>query len=156
MCNNQVCKFCGSNKVNKRGRQQYNNKQRYICRDCKKIWTEGKDERIRYSDEKRERVIKLYLENMGIRSIERIEGVPDTLILKWIKNFSNKIKEKIKKDVEEISNKEIVKETIKILEIDELCTYVKKNIKLKTNKKEMMSGYGLLQTGTGIKLLILK
>ena len=43
---NLKCKFCGSNRINKKGNQQYNNKQRYICIDCCKIWTEGDDNRV--------------------------------------------------------------------------------------------------------------
>ena len=56
------CKYCGSSRVNKRDKQKYNNKQRYLCRDCKRIWTEGeKILRIKYSNDKRIRVIKMYL-----------------------------------------------------------------------------------------------
>ena len=32
MCNNLKCKFCGSDIINKRGKQKYNGKQRYLCR----------------------------------------------------------------------------------------------------------------------------
>ena len=42
MCENINCKYCNSNRINKDG---FVNKgiQRYLCRDCKRIWTEGKD-----------------------------------------------------------------------------------------------------------------
>ena len=34
MCNNLKCKFCGTNRINKRGKQKYNGKQRYLCREA--------------------------------------------------------------------------------------------------------------------------
>ena len=32
MSNDLKCKFCGSNRINKRGKRKYNGKQRYLCR----------------------------------------------------------------------------------------------------------------------------
>ena len=55
MCNNLKCKFCGSDRINKRGKQKYNGKQRYLCRDCGKIWTDGKDNRLKYRVIKKEK-----------------------------------------------------------------------------------------------------
>ena len=165
MCNynNLKCKYCGSSRINKRDKQQYNNKQRYLCRDCGKIWTEGNDERVKYTQEQRERVYKLYLENVGIRSIERIEGISNVLILKWIRSMGKKIKEKlnngineIKNNIDKIDENNIKKENIEILEIDEIVTYVKKNLKMLKEKRETLPTYGLLLIGTEIKLLDLK
>ena len=99
MCNDLKCKFCGSNRINKRGKQKYNGKQRYLCRDCGKIWTDGKDNRLKYSNKKREKVIKMYLENVSIRSIERLEGVSEPLILKWIKKMGKEIKNQLYCDI---------------------------------------------------------
>lgn len=177
MCNNLKCKFCGSDRINKRGKQKYNGKQRYLCRDCGKIWTDGKDNRLKYSNKKREKVIKMYLENVSIRSIERLEGVSEPLILKWIKKMGKEIKNKfnesinkIKDNINNIDEKDIKKENIEILEIDEIVTYIKKNLKImETEKeteiekekgieteKEISSTYGLLLIGTKIALLDLK
>ena len=77
----------------------------------------------------------MYLEGVGIRSIERLENIPNTLVIKWIKDFGKIIKEK---------------KNIEVLEGDELRTYIKKNLKMGENKY----GYGYLLTETGIKLLI--
>ena len=33
MCNNLKCKFCGSNRINKRCKQKYNGKQRYLLKE---------------------------------------------------------------------------------------------------------------------------
>ena len=119
----------------------------------------------------------MYLENVSIRSIERLEGVSEPLILKWIKKMGKEIKNKfnesinkIKDNINNIDEKDIKKENIEILEIDEIVTYIKKNLKImeteketeketetETEKeKETSSTYGLLLIGTKIALLDLK
>jgi transposase len=133
------CKHCKSEKVVKDGFVQ--GKQRYICRDCDRTSRDG-DAREKYSIEKKIKVIKLYTEGVGIRSIERLEDVPAPLLVHWLRNFGKMIREKlsatkIPDDAKEIS----------ILELDELFTYCKKK-----PKKPM---FGLLWTETGIRLLIL-
>jgi hypothetical protein len=83
----------------------------------------------------------MYTEGIGLRSIERLEGVAASLLVHWIKNFSKLIREKL--SVTKIPDD--VKQ-VEILEMDELFTYYQKKA------KEPM--YGLLWTETGIKLLI--
>ena len=78
------CKHCGWNHSVKNGMVQ--GKQRYLCKQCGKTFREG-DDRERYTNEQRLRVIKWYLEGAGIMSIERMEGVPNPLIIKWIRRF---------------------------------------------------------------------
>ena len=95
----------------------------------------------------------MYLESVGIRSIERLEKVSEPLILKWIKKFGKIIKERLKEEINNIPDdiKELKeKKNIEVLEGDEIVTYVKKNLKMGENKY----GYGYLLTETGIKLLI--
>ena len=117
----------------------------------------------------------MYLENVSIRSIERLEGVSEPLILKWIKKMGKEIKNKfnesinkIKDNINNIDEKDIKKENIEILEIDEIVTYIKKNLKIMETEKEIeketeteeeketFSTYGLLLIGTKIALLDLK
>jgi len=133
------CKGCGGSKLVKNGRSEEGS-QRYKCKECRGTFREG-DRRLKYSFEKRLRVIKMYLEGIGIRSIERLEGVSNTLIIYWIKHFSELVRKELR--LKAIPDKI---EDIEILEIDELFTYYKKS------KTEPMSG--LLLTETGIKLLI--
>ena len=113
-------------------------------------WTEqyGKvfvigDNREKYSYDKKLKVIRMYLEGVGIRSIERLEHISTPLILKWIKGVSKIIKNKLINT--EVPDK---LENIEILEIDEITDIFK--------KKTKDFGYGLLLTETGIKLLITK
>lgn len=132
-----VCKHCGSELLVKDGFLQ--GKQRYLCKACKRTSRSG-DKRRKYTIEQQIRVVRLYTEGVGLRSIERLEGIPASLLVYWIRNFAKIIKDKllsvkISSDVKEIE----------ILEMDELFTYYKKN-----PKKPM---YGLLWTESGIKLL---
>ena len=85
---------------------------------------------------------------------------------KEIKNKFDESINKIKDNINNIDEKDIKKENIEILEIDEIVTYVKKNLKImetETEKekgieteKEISSTYGLLLIGTKIALLDLK
>ena len=80
---------------------------------------------------------------MGIRSIERLEGVPNPLIIKWIRKASNIVKQKLL----EVKVPDDIKK-ISIIELDELFTYCQ--------KKQTKPTFGLLLIETEIKLLILK
>ena len=155
MCiDNIKCKYCNSKRINKCGKQ--NNKQRYRCKDCKRTFIIQQDERKKYSEEFKKEVIKWYLDNCGIRTIERRMKVSDTTIIRWIRKFGKMIKERLRNEtIDNIPDdlKELKKkDNIEILEADEIMTYVKKNLKI----KDKISGYGYLLIETAIKLLTLK
>ena len=134
------CKSCNSERYVKNG---YNGgKQRYKCKECGGNFREG-DLRERYDLEKKLKCVKMYLEGVGIRSIERLEEVPNPLIIKWIRKFSKILKAKLN----EIEIPQDAKK-IQIIELDELFSYCK--------KKLTKSTFGLLLIGTEIKLLTLK
>lgn len=135
-----TCKHCGSGNKVKSG--YIRGKQRYKCKDCYKTYREG-DIREKYSTDKKLKVLSMYLEGMGIRSIERIEKVPNPLIIKWIRKASNIIRQRLNKVeiADDIKN-------ISIIELDELFTYCQKKLTKRT--------FGLLLIETEIKLLISK
>jgi transposase-like protein len=133
------CKHCGSENFVKDGFVK--GKQRYCCKECKRTFRSG-DGREKYSIEQKIKAIKLYTDGVGMRSIERSEGVSVSLLIHWIRSFGSMIKEKISQTT--IPND--VK-AIAILEADELFTFYQKKHKKLT--------FGLLWTETGIKLLIL-
>lgn len=139
------CKFCGLNNYVKNG--FVHGVQRYKCKQCLSNFIEG-DKRQKYTQQDRLKVIKLYLENCGIRTIERLTGVRNSQISLWIEETAQYIKEELRKCQNTIHS---VKD-ISILEIDELCTYIKKDQKT----AEDMSSYGLLLIDQQIKLLIFK
>lgn len=95
-------------------------KQRYKCKGCGCNYVEG-DERRKYTLEDRLKVLKLYLENCGIRTIERLTGVRNSQISKWIMEAAEDIRSELLKSRNSIYSLE----DISILEIDELCTYIK-------------------------------
>ena len=131
-------KSCGHDLLVKNGCTQ-KDIQRYKFKSCFGTFREG-DKCLKHSVEKRIKVIKMYLEGVGIRSIEHLEGVSNPLIIYWIRHFSNLVR----KEIGGVNISDDVRK-IEILELDELFTYYKKN------KTESM--YGLLLTETGIKLL---
>lgn len=79
---------------------------------------------------------------VGIRSIDRLEGVSSALIVYLIRYFSKVVCKELRKSVPEKI------EEIEVLELDELFTYYKKM------PTEPMCG--LLLTETGTKLMISK
>ena len=135
-----LCKHCGSSEKVKNG--YVGGKQRYKCKGCGKSYRDG-DLREKYTNEQRLRVIKWYLEGVGIRSIERLENVPNPLIIKWIRKFSKILRQKLN----ETKIPDDVKD-IQIIELDELFSYCQ--------KKLTKSTYGLLLIEHELKLLTLK
>jgi transposase-like protein len=134
------CRHCGS--INQVKSGIVHGKQRYRCKDCGKTTREN-DERVKYPPEKKLRVLKMYLENVGIRSIERLEGVPNPLIIRWVRSSAAFISELLKPAAPPENL-----EDVEILEMDELYSFVKKN--------GTGSTYGLLRIGTKAGLLILR
>ena len=134
------CKHCNSSRLTLSGIVK--NKQRYLCKGCGKTSRDG-DKRVVHSLEKKIKVIRSYLEGVGIRSIERLENISAPMIINLVRTFSKKLQEKLQNQriSEDIRN-------IDILEIDELFTYVQKKLPKST--------YGLLLIGTEMKLLISK
>jgi transposase-like protein len=135
------CKSCGSAKLVKNGKNKLGS-QRYKCKECGGSFIEG-DGRLKYGLAKRLKVINMYLEGVGIRSIERLEGVSNPLIIYWIRHFAQLIRKEIRRRPIPDKPKDIA-----ILEVDELFTYYKKR------PSEHM--YGLLLTETETRLLISK
>lgn len=134
------CKHCGSEDYVRNG--IVGGKQRYLCNQCCKTFREG-DKREKYSNAKRMRVIQWYLEGAGIMSIERMEGVPNPLIIKWIRKYAKIIRENL--------NGVRIPETledVQIVELDELFSYVKKNLTKSTS--------GLLLIGSDLRFLTLR
>lgn len=134
------CKYCGSPERVKNGFVQ--GKQRYECLSCGKTYREG-DLREKYSLKTKLRVIKRYLEGAGIMSIERMEQVPNPLIIKWIQKFSSILRKRLNEaELPEEARK------IEIIQLGELFTYCQKKLTAST--------YGLLLIESKVKLLTLK
>ena len=132
------CKHCGEIIYKKAGFS--NGKQRYKCKSCNKVFSEG-DKRVKYSMEQKLKAIKLYTDGVGLRTIERAEGISTPLLIHWIRTFGKLLKH-------HLLSSEIPEHTkdIAILEVDELFSfYQKKNRKLT---------YGLLWTARVIRTVL--
>jgi transposase-like protein len=140
-----ICKECGANEYVKNGFVL--GVQRYKCKECGTNFIEG-DKRQKYTTHDHLKVIKLYLENCGIRTIERLTGVRNSQISKWIEETAGYIKTELEKTQNSINS---IKD-VAILELDELCTYIKKDQRM----GESLPSYGLLLIDNQIKLLILR
>jgi transposase-like protein len=139
------CKSCGISKYVKNG--FVHGVQRYKCKECGTNFVEG-DKRQKYTLMDRLKVLKLYLENCGLRSIERLTGIRNSQISRWIEEAAENIKTELQKSQNNVNS---IKD-IEILEIDELCTYIKKDQRTEENSPL----YGLLLIENQIKLLILR
>ncbi|CAK6550406.1 MAG: putative protein conserved in bacteria [Candidatus Midichloria mitochondrii] len=70
--------------------------------------------------------LKPNLEDCGIRTIERLTGIHNSQISSWIEGTGGRyVQEKLDKSCN--STKSL--KDIEVLEIDELCTYIKKRPK---------------------------
>ncbi len=141
----KICKSCNCSKVVKNG--LVHGVQRYKCKECGLNFVE-EDKRQKYVLLDRLKVIKLYLENCGIRTIERLTGVRNSQISKWIEGAAESVKLELEKSRNGINSIE----DIAILELDELCTYIKKD----QRTAESLPLYGLLLIERQTKLLILR
>ena len=145
--NNIKCKYCNSNLISKIGHSSYNNKQRYKCNNCHKTWTEGNDNRIKHNINERKICILNYLNGMSMRGIQRVlsilynKKIHIQNINHWIKNADKILKEELEERKKDIN---IKPKTLKVLEMDELYTYIKKNPKIIMEKNIVIKEYGLL------------
>jgi transposase-like protein len=77
------CPECHSTYVNKNGHKK--GKQNYICVDCDRQFIDGYQPHKGYSGEVKREGIKMYVNGLGFRAIERIKGVHHTSIINWVK-----------------------------------------------------------------------
>jgi len=111
------CPKCGGEERTKAGHNY--GRQRYKCRACGCCYT--KESLYRYPREVRTQAIKMYLEGLGFRAIERLLGVSNVSVMKWVKALGGKM---VQLHAEDLPG-EVV-----IMELDELCTYLKKKASL--------------------------
>lgn len=154
------CKFCHSPKLVKNGIVR--DLQRCLCKDCGKNQIEG-DRRCKHCDEAKRLAVILYLEGNGFRRIARIlnqifkdSKISFQIVNHWINGAGSFVEKEIAKLK---ANSPSDKTDLTIVEMDELYTYVKKNL-VKTKKQESKLAttpeYGLLLIGNQVVCLNLK
>jgi len=110
------CLYCNSTEVRKNGQRR--GKQNYICVKCGRQFIEVYNPPRGYSDEIKKECLKLYVNGMGFRAIERATGVHHTTIIYWLKQIG-----------EQLPDAPLESEIPEVGELDELETFVgsKKN-----------------------------
>lgn len=76
------CPNCQSTQFVKNGRR--NGKQGYLCRECHRQFRDSYTPQG-YSPEVKEHCLKLYVNGMGFRAIERVTGVCHNTVINWVK-----------------------------------------------------------------------
>jgi transposase-like protein len=108
----QLCPYCENcEKQIKSGKNRCGT-QRYLCRNCGKTFS-PEPKRQGYSEEVREKAVRLYVEGNNFRRIGRLLGVNHQSVVNRVNAYSEKIKQKA----------DLPKET-ETIEIDELWTFV--------------------------------
>ena len=81
--NFRQCPECKSTHINKNGKKK--GKQNYLCIDCRRQFIDCYQPHRGYSDEVRGECLKMYVNGMGFRAIERVKGIHHTTIINWVK-----------------------------------------------------------------------
>lgn len=84
------CPRCNSSKIRKFGHQD--GRQRFKCNKCGRVWRESSLQRG-YSPEVKQLCIKMYLNGMGFRSIERVTEIHHTTIIDWVREAEAQLTE---------------------------------------------------------------
>ena len=110
---------CKSEEYQRNGKVK--RKQRYRCKGC------GYNYRTKnyykyYSDKGKKEVLRYHNEGIGFRRIGRLLGMNYKSVINWVKKSAKQI-QKIIKDNH-------VSQNVEILELDEMCTILKKSNKL--------------------------
>ncbi len=94
---------------------------------CGRQFVVRNETRNKYSDEFKPDCLKMYVNGMGLRGIERVKGVHHTTVMTWIKQVGGVLPDAYAPDT-----------VPQVGELDELETFV--------GSKKTKSGFGLLQT----------
>ena len=115
------CPDCSSTHIRKNGHRK--GKQNHICADCRRQFIDDYQPYQGYSDEVRRECLKMYVNGMGFRGIERVKGVHHTTVISWVKAVGELLPDAYNPD-----------QIPEVGELDELETFV--------HSKKLKSGYG--------------
>ncbi len=83
------CLYCNSTEIRKNGKRR--GKQNYICVNCGRQFIDVYSLPKGYSDEIKQECLKMYVNGMGFRAIERVTGVHHTTIIYWLKQIGSQL-----------------------------------------------------------------
>jgi len=105
------CPECGSGHIRKNGKMR--GKQNHICVDCCRQFIDVYTSPKGYSDATKAQCLKLYVNGMGFRGIERVTGVHHTSVITWVRQVGELLPDAYKPE-----------STPEVGELDELETFV--------------------------------
>jgi len=105
------CPECNSQHVRKNGFRR--GKQNHFCVDCGRQFVANPQNHRGYSDEIRRICLRMYVNGMGFRGIERVTGVHHTTVINWVKQASEIIPDAYESEM-----------PVRVGEMDELQTFV--------------------------------
>jgi transposase-like protein len=77
------CPECQSTHIRKNGKRR--GKQNYICVSCSRQFIDCYTPAQGYSDDIKQQCLRMYVNGMGFRAIERVTGVHHTTVIYWVK-----------------------------------------------------------------------
>ena len=132
------CTHCGSYEYKKNGKS--NGHQNYICKKCKRSFSD-RVKKFTYDD--KERFLKYYLNNVGIRKAAKFMNCSPSLLIKWLREFINNLK----LDLDKAKNK-LDKNIPDIIEMDEARRQGDGSLLSITNEAQSQTETSLLDFGS--------
>jgi transposase-like protein len=105
------CPECQSTHIRKNG--QKNGKQNHICVDCGRQFIDVYAPQKGYSADVKRICLRMYMNGMEFRGIERVTGVHHTTVISWVKHIGELLPDAYTPEV-----------TPEVGELDELETFV--------------------------------
>jgi transposase-like protein len=107
------CPECNSSHVRKNGVRR--GKQNHICVDCGRQFIDRYETTRGYSDSVKRDCLKMYVNGLGFRAIERVKGVHHTTVITWVRQVGEQLPDAYEPD-----------SPPQVGELDELETFVGK------------------------------
>ena len=105
------CPECNSTHIRKNGQRR--GKQNHICMACGRQFIDRYDPPKGYSEEVRRECLKMYVNGMGFRGIQRVKDVHHTTVICWVKQVGQNLPDAYAPET-----------TPQVGELDELETFV--------------------------------
>ena len=83
------CPECQSDHIRKNGHRR--GKQNHLCLECGRQFVENPTTGRGYSDDMRRLCLRMYVNGMGFRGIERVTGVHHTTVITWVKQVGERL-----------------------------------------------------------------
>ena len=120
------CPECGGDHIRRNGKNRQG-KQNHICVTCRRQFIDQYEATRGYSEAVKRECLRLYVNGLGFRSIERVTGVHHTTVITWVAQVGELLPDVYEPDtIPEVG------------ELDELVTFV--------GSKKTKSGFGPLST----------